>query len=93
MSDLFFHWIYKLDQIQNRELFNLYESDIFFRNLQLGFGDIPMREGEMMKVEVDNRALKDLGWRVTKNIENGLKKLIGLDSRCARIKNYERSVS
>ncbi|WP_018403792.1 NAD-dependent epimerase/dehydratase family protein [Marinobacter gelidimuriae] len=29
---------------------------------QLGFGDIPMREGEIMAVEVDNKALKTLGW-------------------------------
>jgi nucleoside-diphosphate-sugar epimerase len=29
---------------------------------QLGFGDIPMRKGEMMAVEVDNKALKKLGW-------------------------------
>jgi CDP-paratose synthetase len=42
---------------------------------QLGFGDIPMRQGEMMKVDVNNNALKALGWSVATQQADGLKKL------------------
>ena len=42
---------------------------------QLGFGDISMREGEMMAVEVDNSALKKLGWNSETLQSEGLAKL------------------
>jgi CDP-paratose synthetase len=42
---------------------------------QLGFGDIPMREGEMMTFEVDNSALKGLGWCTATKMTDGLEKL------------------
>lgn len=43
---------------------------------KLGFGDIPIREGEMMTVDVDNNALKELGWNVATRQTEGLEKLI-----------------
>jgi len=43
---------------------------------QLGFGDIPMREGEDMIIEVDNSGLKDLGWSVQTERSEGIKKLV-----------------
>tara|TARA_R110001583_G_scaffold193333_1_gene361707 strand:+ start:231 stop:1106 length:876 start_codon:yes stop_codon:yes gene_type:complete len=42
---------------------------------QLGFGDIPMREGEMMAVEVNNTALKKLGWNSETLQNEGLARL------------------
>lgn len=43
---------------------------------QLGFGDIPLRQGELMSVEVDNSALINLGWTATHSIQNGILKTI-----------------
>jgi hypothetical protein len=39
---------------------------------QLGFGDIPMREGELMCVEVNNSNLKRLGWSVKTSRLDGI---------------------
>ncbi|SFH78304.1 Nucleoside-diphosphate-sugar epimerase [Pseudomonas guineae] len=44
---------------------------------ELGFGDIPLREGEMMTVELDNTALINLGWSAQVSIEHGIAKTIG----------------
>jgi nucleoside-diphosphate-sugar epimerase len=42
---------------------------------ELGFGDIPMRNGEMMTVDVDNNALKEIGWCVKTEQSENMKKL------------------
>ncbi|WP_097460146.1 NAD-dependent epimerase/dehydratase family protein [Mangrovitalea sediminis] len=42
----------------------------------LGFGDIPLRDGEMMKVEVNNAALKGLGWDSAVSQNQGLSRLL-----------------
>lgn len=42
----------------------------------LDFGAILPHEGEMMGVEVDNTALKNLGWQPTYSHEHGIKKTI-----------------
>lgn len=42
---------------------------------QLGFGDIELREGEMMTVNVNNEALRALGWTPKISQAEGLKKL------------------
>ncbi len=53
----------------------VYKSLNLGTKTELGFGDVPMRDGEMMTVEVDNSALKSLGWNVTTEKIDGLKKL------------------
>lgn len=45
-------------------------------NTTLGFGDIPLRQGESMSVEVDNSALVDLGWAAAHSIQQGIQKTI-----------------
>ena len=44
---------------------------------RLGFGEIPMRDGELLTVEVDNQALKKLGWTCRFTKEQGIKVLLG----------------
>jgi nucleoside-diphosphate-sugar epimerase len=56
-------------------IFAIYKSLNPSTTTQLGFGDVPMREGEMMTVEVDNSALKSLGWYATTQNTDGLKNL------------------
>lgn len=58
---------------------NMYE--IYKKKLgtktQLGFGDIPIREGELMSVEVDNTQLKRLGWDAKVSQKQGLERVLG----------------
>jgi len=42
----------------------------------LGFGDIPLREGELMSVELDTASLINIGWKVKHSIQDGIKKTI-----------------
>ena len=42
----------------------------------LGFGDIPLRQGELMSIEVDNSALVELGWTATHSLQQGIRKTI-----------------
>jgi CDP-paratose synthetase len=56
-------------------VFSAYETLNPRTTTQLGFGDVPLRDGEMMAVEVDNSALKRLGWCVRTKKTDGLKKL------------------
>jgi CDP-paratose synthetase len=44
---------------------------------ELGFGDIPLREGELMTVELDNTALINFGWSAKTSIEHGIAQTIG----------------
>jgi len=44
----------------------------------LGFGDRPLREGELSAVEVDNSALTALGWRAHYTVEQGIGQLFGI---------------
>lgn len=41
-----------------------------------GFGDVPLRRGEMLSIDVDNSALKNLGWNVYYSIQNGIQKTL-----------------
>lgn len=43
----------------------------------LGYGDIPVRNGEVMSVELDNSGLKNIGWRCKVTIKQGIGKLLG----------------
>lgn len=43
--------------------------------VSLGFGDIPLREGEVMKVDINNSALKSLGWCPKVSLNQGLSRL------------------
>jgi nucleoside-diphosphate-sugar epimerase len=43
---------------------------------KLVFGAIPYRPDEMMKVEVNNKALIDLGWKPKISIEKGIQKML-----------------
>ena len=56
-------------------VFSVYKSLNPKTITQLGFGDVPMREGEMMTVEINNSALKGLGWCATTQKTDGIKKL------------------
>lgn len=44
----------------------------------LGFGDIPLRSGELMEVTVDNSAIKNLGWMPSELIRRGIEKTIDI---------------
>lgn len=44
---------------------------------ELGFGDIPLREGELMTVELDNTSLINFGWSARVSIEHGIAQTIG----------------
>ncbi len=56
-------------------IFAAYKSLNPSTTTELGFGDLPMRDGEMMTVKVDNSALKGLGWCATTQKTEGIKKL------------------
>ena len=56
-------------------IFAVYKSLNPDTKTQLGFGDIPIRKGEMMKVKVDNSVLKGLGWCAITQKTDGLKKI------------------
>jgi nucleoside-diphosphate-sugar epimerase len=43
---------------------------------ELGFGDVPLRRGEMMSVSVDNRNLKMMGWKPAYSIKQGCMKVV-----------------
>ena len=43
---------------------------------ELGFGDIAMREGELMEIKVDLNPLHALEWRCMTSLDKGLKKLL-----------------
>lgn len=53
-------------------IYNGYKQQYPDKHTQLGFGDIPMRNGELLSVEVNNLALMQLGWKVHFTIEKGL---------------------
>lgn len=59
---------------------DVYEQQISPINTKLNFGAIPYREGEIMKIEVENQKLLDLGWNPSYSADKGLQNLI---------KNYE----
>ena len=56
-------------------VFEVYKSLHPTTTTQLGFGDVPMRVGEMIKVEVDNSILKGFGWYARTAQSAGVKKL------------------
>lgn len=56
-------------------LYNVYKEIKPDTLTQLGFGDLPMRDGEMMTVKVDNAALTSLGWCARTQQTDGLEKL------------------
>jgi nucleoside-diphosphate-sugar epimerase len=54
-----------------------YEARFGKVSTKLEFGALPYRDGEMMSVKVDNRALSDLGWRCKTSRAEGIRKIIG----------------
>lgn len=44
------------------ELYEVFKGKNPALRTVLGFGDIPLRSGELMETEVDNSALVRLGW-------------------------------
>ena len=56
-------------------IFAVYKSLNPSTTTELGFGDVPMRDGEMMTVEVNISALKGLGWCAVTQKTDGLKML------------------
>ena len=60
-----------LNQLKDR-----YEVTFGATVTKLAFGAIPYRPGEMMKVEVNNKALLDLGWEPKISIEKGIQKIL-----------------
>lgn len=58
-------------------LYRLYKAKHPNTKTDLGFGDIPMREGEPKKIDPDNSPLVLLGWQPETNIEKGLLNTLG----------------
>ena len=58
------------------KLFRAYEVNCGKSSTKLNFGIIPYRDGEVMKVELDNQPLVSLGWNVKVDLETGLKKVV-----------------
>jgi CDP-paratose synthetase len=58
------------------QLKEVYEANFGSTDTKLAFGAIPYREGEMMTVEVDNKALLGLGWLPTTNMQQGLERIL-----------------
>lgn len=56
-------------------IFAVYKSLNPSTTTQLGFGDVPMRDGELITVKVDNSGLKSLGWYAKTQKIGGLKNL------------------
>jgi CDP-paratose synthetase len=57
-------------------LYKTYQKTKTDANTHLGFGDLPMRLGELMSVEVDLENLVKLGWRASINLEEGIYRLL-----------------
>lgn len=51
-----------------------YEKMFESKSINLVFGAIPYRSGELMTVEVNNKPLLDLGWQPKISIEDGIEK-------------------
>ena len=58
-------------------LYRAYQARHPDTKTDLGFGDIPIREGELMKIDLDNSALRQMGWQAETSIEKGLSILLG----------------
>ncbi|MGG2397475.1 NAD-dependent epimerase/dehydratase family protein [Pseudomonas sp. SH1-B] len=54
-------------------IYGIYKHQDPESHTQLGFGDIPMRDGEMLSIELDVQPLMQLGWRARFTQEQGLK--------------------
>lgn len=59
------------------KLLSAYESTYGKSSAKLSFGAIPYRDGEVMKVEVDNQPLLRLGWHAEIDIDTGIQKVVG----------------
>jgi CDP-paratose synthetase len=57
------------------KLYHTYKTMNPNTTTELGFGDIPMRDGESMSVKVDNAAIKRLGWYVRTQQAIGIENL------------------
>ena len=62
-----------------REICDLIKK-ITLSSSHLNYGKIPYRDGEKMLSEADIRRLKDFGFQLETELENGLKKMMELDS-------------
>ena len=58
------------------QLKNIYETEIGAVETKLAFGAIPYRDGELMKIKVDNKSLIALGWKSNTSLKNWLIKTI-----------------
>ena len=56
-----------------------YEQQHTASKTQLNFGALPYRDGEIMRVDVDNTPLLALGWQPVFELNVGIKKMIELD--------------
>lgn len=61
------------DFVEN--LHHEYQRKFPDNNSVLGFGDIPVRDGELLSVDVDNSTLKKLGWQTVVPVATGIKNL------------------
>ncbi len=48
-----------------------YDTDCNQTTTKLAFGTIPYRQGEMMRVEVNNKSLLALGWQPAISLDKG----------------------
>mgnify|MGYP002151614964 CR=1 FL=1 len=62
-----------------KTLKSVYEKENAVIQTQLNFGVIPYREGEMMRVEVNNTNLRNLGWQTKITLEQGLLNILESD--------------
>lgn len=69
------------EQISIKELALLLKKKLNNNKTLLSFGKIPFRANEVLLYNVDNSALKKLGWRTKFTIEKGLDKLIALRNK------------
>jgi len=58
------------------KIYDIYKKKRSDSITQLGFGDIPVRDGELMSLEVDNTELKRLGWEAKVSQKKGLESLL-----------------
>ncbi|MEW6462555.1 MAG: NAD-dependent epimerase/dehydratase family protein [Pseudomonadota bacterium] len=57
-------------------IYDIYKQQAPESNTQLGFGDIPMRDGELLSIELDVQPLMQLGWKTRFTQEQGLEHIM-----------------
>ena len=59
------------------KLCSAYKARYPNKKIELAFGAVPIREGEKMKINLDNSALIRLGWQPETKVEKGLSMVLG----------------